>query len=140
MPILKTEILGSEIDISYEVEDLNKLSNLIENFKVRLKEFPGNGNISNSTLIFLAALKSEDELEDFKKIVSKNKATEDQVEDQKNVIKKLQKDINLLNSELKIFSKNSIIEKNNNDKLILEINELDDLIKSINLKIQESIK
>lgn len=139
MPILKTEILGTDIEISYEKKDLDRLSNLIANFKIRLKEFPMNEKVSNFKIMFLAALKAEDQLEDMKKLASRNQTKNEEIEEQKNVIQKLQKDTSLLKDKLDLFDKNEIIEKENNEKLIQEVNELHDLIISINLKIQKSL-
>ena len=47
MPILKTEILGSEIEINYEEVEKERLTKLINQFKKRLSEFPQNGKINN---------------------------------------------------------------------------------------------
>ena len=61
MPILKTKILGSQIEINFEESEREKLQHLISNFKKRLNEFPdNNGRISTNTILFLAALKAED--------------------------------------------------------------------------------
>ena len=57
MAILKIEILDSQIQINYEINEREKLINLIENFKKRLSDFPKNERISNNTIIFLAALR-----------------------------------------------------------------------------------
>ena len=64
MPILKTEILGSEIEIIYEEAEKEKLIKLINHFKQRLSEFPQNGKINDKAIIFFSALKIEDELEE----------------------------------------------------------------------------
>ena len=67
MPILKTEILGTNIEINYEKNEYDKLNNLIEKFKLRLSQFPNDGRASSNQILFLAALKTEDELEAMKK-------------------------------------------------------------------------
>ena len=67
MPILKTEILGIELEISYEKNDYDKLNHLIAKFKKRLSQFPNDGRASSNQILFLAALKTEDELETMKK-------------------------------------------------------------------------
>ena len=81
MPKFSTEILGSKIEINYEKKEREKLINLINNFKKRLGEFPNNGRISNITIMFLAALRAEDQLVEVKTLlenheVEKNKANE----------------------------------------------------------------
>ena len=66
MPILKTEILGTNIEINYEKNEYDKLNDLIEKFKLRLSQFPNDGRASSSQILFLAALKTEDELDEVK--------------------------------------------------------------------------
>ena len=63
MPILKTDILGTSIEINYRDGELDKLEKIIINFKNRLKEFEiHREKVSDSKIIFLAALKVEDKL------------------------------------------------------------------------------
>ena len=65
MPILKTEILGTEIEINFEEGQKEKLSIAIERFNQRIKEFSHlEGKVSNNKLILLAALKAEDNIYD----------------------------------------------------------------------------
>ena len=64
MPILKVKILGFQIEINYEEKEHKKLLNLIDNFKERLSEFSINGKYQNHKIMFLAALKVEDEIYD----------------------------------------------------------------------------
>ena len=51
MPILKTEILGSKIEINYEESEKDKLEIIIEKFKERLSNFKNlEGKVSNSKI------------------------------------------------------------------------------------------
>ena len=72
MPILKTNILGSEIEINYQEGEKNKLINLINNFNKRLSKYEKlNNKFTSNKIIFLVALMLEDEnLELNKKILS----------------------------------------------------------------------
>ena len=133
MPILKTEILGTDIEINYEKNEYDKLNNLIEKFKIRLSQFPNDGRASSNQILFLTALKAEDELETVKKKIN--------VKENKNfVIESLNKEIILLKEELnKIKSSNiSIIQDNNS--IIDEIKELEKITKLIQDRIKESVK
>ena len=133
MPVLKTEILGTDIEINYEKNEYDKLNNLIEKFKIRLSQFPNDGRASSNQILFLTALKAEDELETMKKKIN--------VKENKNfVIESLNKEIILLKEELnKIKSSNiSIIQDNNS--IIDEIKELEKITKLIQDRIKESVK
>ena len=90
MPILKTEILGTDIEISYEKNEYDKLNNLIEKFKIRLSQFPNDGIASSNQILFLAALKTEDELETMKKRINVN-ADEKNLQNKNLVIESLNK-------------------------------------------------
>jgi cell division protein ZapA (FtsZ GTPase activity inhibitor) len=86
MPILKTEILGSEIEIIYEEVEKERLIKLINQFKQRLSEFPQNGKINNKAIIFLSALKIEDELEENKKLLLNNKIDKNKINEKSQII------------------------------------------------------
>ena len=61
MPIMKTEILGSTIEINFKDSEKEKLVLIIEKFKKRLDEFKHlEGKVSDKKILFLAALKIED--------------------------------------------------------------------------------
>ena len=124
MPILKTEILGLEIEISYEKQDYDKLIHLIEKFKKRLSQFPNDGIASSNQILFLAALKTEDELETMKKQI--------------NV--KTNKEIILLKKELEKIKSSSISSIQDNTSAIVEIKELEKITKLIQDRIKESVK
>ena len=88
MPILKTEILGSQIEINFDESERDKLQRLISNFKNRLNEFTNNeGRISNNTILFLAALKTEDQLEEIKSLADNNKENNNEIVKQKKLLK-----------------------------------------------------
>ena len=68
MPILEINILGSVIEINYQEDEKEKLLDLIEQFKIRLSEFENiKGRFSDNKIIFLAALKAEDDILELKK-------------------------------------------------------------------------
>ena len=63
MPILKTEVLGSLIEINYLEGEKDKLQRIILQFNNRISEFNKfKGKISDSKILFLAALKAEDKI------------------------------------------------------------------------------
>ena len=75
MPTLKTEILGSPIEINYEESEKEKLIKIIEKFNDRLLDFENlRGKISDKKILILAALKAEDQIID--KSLTKEKETE----------------------------------------------------------------
>ena len=124
MPILKTEILGIELEISYEKNDYDKLNHLIEKFKKRLSQFPNDGRASANQILFLAALKTEDELETMKKQID--------IEANKEII--------LLKKELEKIKSSSISSIQDNTLAIVEIKELIKTTKLIQDRIKESVK
>ena len=75
MPTLKTEILGSPIEINYEESEKDKLIKIIEKFNDRLLDFENlRGKISDKKILILAALKAEDQIIDSS--LTKEKETE----------------------------------------------------------------
>ena len=75
MPTLKTEILGSPIEINYEESEKDKLIKIIEKFNDRLLDFENlRGKISDKKILILAALKAEDQIVD--RNIMKEKETE----------------------------------------------------------------
>ena len=71
MPKLKTTIFNSSIDINYEEGDKDKLLQLIENLNNRLKKYNHlNGKVSDSKIIILASLATEDDLIEKQKLIS----------------------------------------------------------------------
>ena len=133
MPILKTEILGTDIEISYEKNEYDKLNNLIEKFKIRLSQFSNDGRASSNQILFLAALKTEDELETMKKKI-------DVKEDKNFVIEGLNKEMILLKEELEKIKSSNISSIQDNNSIIDEIKELEKITKLIQERIKESVK
>jgi len=86
MPTLKTEILGSPIEINYEESEKDKLIKIIEKFNDRLLDFENlRGKISDKKILILAALKAEDQ------IIEKNLTKEKEEE----IINNKKKEINI---------------------------------------------
>ena len=139
MPILKTEILGTDIEISYEKNEYDKLNNLIEKLKIRLSQFPNDGRASSNQILFLAALKTEDELETMKKKINVN-ANEKNLQNKNFVIEGLNKEIILLKKELEQIKSSNISKIQDNNLVLDEIKELEKITKLIQDRIKESIK
>jgi len=136
MPILKTEILGSEIEINFEENERKKLLHLVEAFKKRLDEFAIiNSRTSNTTILFLAGLKIEDELNEANNLVHKNTKDEIEIVEQKNIIDRLKKEIVFLKDKIKELNDFSSSQKNSNSSAIEEINKLENIIQNIHNKI-----
>jgi len=143
MALLKIEILGSQIEINYEINEREKLINLIEIFKGRVSDFPNNGRVSNNTIIFLAALKAEDQLLEFKILADKNKDNLDQADKQVDkqviIIEKLNNEVILLQDQLKKLNLSNIYEKNISSNVVNAIDRLEKILESIQKKIKNSI-
>ena len=131
MPTLKTEILGSLIEINYEEAEKDKLIKIIDKFNDRLLDFKDlEGKVGDNKILFLAALKAEDEIFDF---TYKSKSSLKEVEE---IYKKQVEKINDLNQEI-IELKDKIIELNTKNKNLQNFNskafnELDLLEKQLN--------
>ena len=86
MPTLKTEILGSPIEINYEESEKEKLIKIIEKFNDRLLDFDNlRGKVSDKKILILAALKAEYQ------IIEKNLTKEKEEE----IINNKKKEINI---------------------------------------------
>ena len=141
MPTLKTEILGSLIEINYEKSEKDKLIKIIEKFNDRLLDFENlRGKISDKKILILAALKAEDQIID--KTLTKEKE-EEIINNQKKAIninditqeiiqlKDIKNKLNIENNELKnliskAFSELDNMEKNKidlTDKIISQFND-----------------
>ena len=131
MPTLKTEILGSFIEINYDKAEKDKLIKIIEKFNDRLLDFKNlEGKVSDNKILFLAALKAEDEIFDF---THKSKSSLKEVE---NIYKKQIEKINDLNQEI-IELKDKINELNVKNNELQNLNskashELDLIEKQLN--------
>ncbi len=139
MPILKTEILGTVIEISYEKNEYDKLNNLIEKFKIRLSQFPNDGRASSNQILFLAALKTEDELETMEKKINVD-ANEKDLQNKNIVIENLNKEIILLKKELEKIKSSNISNIQDNNSVLDEIKELEKITQLIQDRIKESVK
>ena len=139
MPILKTEILGTDIEISYEKNEYDKLNNLIEKLKIRLSQFPNDGRASSNQILFLVALKTEDELETMKKKINVN-ANEKNLQNKNLAIEDLNKKIILLKKELEQIKSSNISNIEDNNSVLDEIKALEKITKLIQDRIKESIK
>ena len=141
MTTLKTEILGSLIEINYEKSEKDKLIKIIEKFNDRLLDFENlRGKISDKKILILAALKAEDQIID--KTLTKEKE-EEIINNQKKAIninditqeiiqlKDIKNKLNIENNELKnliskAFSELDNMEKNKidlTDKIISQFND-----------------
>ena len=140
MPILKIDILGSIIEINYEQNEYDKLIYLIKNFKNRLKEFPNSGKVTNSSLILLAALKAEDELEEIKKLIDTFKVDKDDIKEKEFKIKKLSSEIINLKDLLKKEKSINLLKQSKEDNLTAEVVNLKNKIEKIKQKINHYIK
>tara|TARA_B110000263_G_scaffold173622_1_gene151539 strand:+ start:409 stop:831 length:423 start_codon:yes stop_codon:yes gene_type:complete len=140
MAILKIEILGSQIQINYEINEREKLINLIENFKKRLSDFSNNERVSNNTIIFLAALKVEDELAELKIVAEKSSVNIEKINKQELIINKLNNEITLLQDRLKELNLSNIYEKNISSNALEALDRFEKKLESIQKKIKDTIQ
>ena len=139
MPILKVDILGSKIDINYEDSEKEKLMQLIHQFKKRLKDFSPSGKINNKSIIFLSALKAEDELEENKKKLLTYESDHNLMKENIDIISKLNNKIILLNSQIEVLKIQNSKEIEENISILEKISNLQNLIELIKNKIKDAI-
>ena len=133
MPTLKTEILGSPIEINYEESEKEKLIKIIEKFNNRLLDFENlRGKISDKKILILAALKVEDQIID--KSLTKEKETEI-INNQKKAIninditqeiiqlKDKESKLNIENSKLKNLISKAFSELDKMEKKIIDLTD-----------------
>ena len=133
MPTLKTEILGSLIEINYEKSEKDKLIKIIEKFNDRLLDFENlRGKISDKKILILAALKAEDQIID--KTLTKEKE-EEIINNQKKAIninditqeiiqlKDIKNKLNIENNELKNLISKAFSELDNMEKNIIDLTD-----------------
>ena len=114
MPIIKTEVLGSVIEINYKEEEKDKLILIIKKFKERLLDLKSlEGKVSDKKILFLAALKAEDHA------ISNELVSETiNLKDENNNLKKIQQisldKLDKIEKRLSSLS-NKIIDLNNED-------------------------
>ena len=133
MPTLKTEILGSTIEINYEESEKEKLIKIIEKFNDRLLDFDNlRGKISDKKIIILAALKAEDQIIDRsltkekekeiidnqKKAININDITQEIVQ-----LKDIESKLNDENSELKNLISKAFSELDKMEKNIIDLTD-----------------
>ena len=135
MPTLKTEILGSPIEINYEESEKDKLIKIIEKFNDRLLDFENlRGKISDKKILILAALKAEDQVVD--RNIMKEKETEI-INNQKkaiNINDITQEIIQLKDIESKLSDENSKL-KNLISKAFSELDKMEKNIIDLTDKI-----
>ena len=136
MPTLKTEILGSIIEINYQEAEKEKLERLISKFRGRISEFNHNiGQISDSKIIFLAALKAEDHLEEIENLLEKKDKEKKISNDQKNMINNLTKEIISLKDQISKLELHKSSYEEIDFKTLKNINTIEDHLDKILHKI-----
>ena len=133
MPTLKTEILGSPIEINYEESEKDKLIKIIEKFNDRLLDFENlRGKISDKKILILAALKAEDQIID--KTLTKEKEEEIINQQKKTVninditqeiiqLKDTESKLNIENSKLKNLISKAFSELDKMEKNIIDLTD-----------------
>jgi cell division protein ZapA (FtsZ GTPase activity inhibitor) len=136
MPTLKTEILGSIIEINYQEAEKEKLERLISKLSRRISEFNHNiGQISDSKIIFLAALKAEDHLEEIENLIEKKDKEKEISNDQKNIINNLTKEIISLKDQISKLESHKSSYEEIDFKTLKNINSIEDHLDKILHKI-----
>ena len=136
MPTLKTEILGSIIEINYQEAEKEKLERLISKLSRRISEFNHNiGQISDSKIIFLAALKAEDYLEEIENLLEKKDKEKKINDDQKNIINNLTKEIISLKDQISKLESHKSSYEEIDFKTLKNINTIEDHLDKILHKI-----
>ena len=133
MPTLKTEILGSPIEINYEESEKDKLIKIIEKFNDRLLDFENlRGKISDKKILILAALKAEDQIID--RSLTKEKETEIINNKKKGIninditqeiiqLKDTESKLNVENSKLKNLISKAFSELDKMEKNIIDLTD-----------------
>ena len=112
MPILKTTIFNTLIDINYEQGDKDKLLQLIENLNNRLKKYNHLiGKVSDSKIIILTSLAIEDDLMEQKKLISEQSSISNDLNIKELHVEKLSSEIISLKD--KIHQLESKLEERN---------------------------
>lgn len=125
MPIIKTEILGTQIDINYEEGEKEKLLQIIDNFNKRLLDFDNlKGKISDKKIIYLAGLKAEDQILDNN---LKNKNSD--------LLDNLNKEIISLKDNIRSLEDEKNNLNNTNLKAIKELDKMEEEIQLLTKKI-----
>ena len=136
MPTLKTEILGSIVEIKYQEAEKEKLERIISRFSDRISEFNHNiAQITDSKIIFLAALKVEDQLEEIENLLEKKDKEKEISKGQTNRINNLTKEIISLKDQISKLESNELLYEDTNTKVLNAVNaievQLDKVIQKI---------
>ena len=133
MPTLKTTIFNSAIDINYEEGDKDKLLQLIENLKNRLKKYNHLiGKVSDSKIIILTSLAIEDDLMEQKKLISEQSSISNDLNVNKLHAEKLSSEIISLKNKI-LLLESKLDEINKRDFLIEdEIDKINKQIENLN--------
>ena len=141
MPILEINILGSNIEISYQEGEKEKLLYLVKQFKLRLSKFENlKVRFADFKIILLAALKAEDIIYELKQTIdNQNKAIESSSIQQGQIDNKIREIVKLKDELFLLNEKNKDLEEQNN-KTINEIEKLNNKLISLIDKIVNTNK
>ena len=141
MPILEINILGSNIEISYQEGEKEKLLYLIKEFKLRLSKFENlKVRFADFKIILLAALKAEDVIYELKQTIdNQNKVIESSIIQQGQIDNKIREIVKLKDRLFLINEKNKDLEEQNN-RTINEIEKLNNKLISLIDKIVNANK
>ena len=141
MPILEINILGSNIEISYQEGEKEKLLHLTKQFKLRLSEFENlKVRFADFKIILLAALKAEDIIYELKQTIdNQNKVIESSSIQQEQIDNKIREIVKLKDELYLANEKNKDLEDQNN-KTINEIEKLNNKLISLIGKIVNTNK
>ena len=141
MPILEINILGSNIEISYQEGEKEKLLYLTKQFKLRLSEFENlKVRFADFKIILLAALKAEDIIYELKQTIdNQNKVIESSSIQQEQIDNKIREIVKLKDELYLANEKNKDLEEQNN-KTINEIEKFNNILISLIDKIVNTNK
>ena len=141
MPILEINILGSNIEISYQEGEKEKLLYLVKQFKLRLSKFENlKVRFADFKIILLAALKAEDIIYELKQTIdNQNKVIESSSIQQEQIDNKIREIVKLKDRLFLINEKNKDLEEQNN-RTINEIEKLNNKLISLIDKIVNANK
>ena len=141
MPILEINILGSNIEISYQEGEKDKLLYLIKQFKLRLSKFENlKVRFADFKIILLAALKAEDIIYELNQTIeNQNKVIESSTIQQEQIDNKIREIVKLKDELFLLNQKNKDLEEQNN-KIINEIEKLNNQLISFIDKIVNTNK
>ena len=141
MPILEINILGSNIEISYQEGEKEKLLYLVKQFKLRLSKFENlKVRFADFKIILLAALKAEDIIYELKQTIdNQNKVIESSSIQKEQIDNKIREIVKLKDELFLVNEKNKDLEEQNN-KTINEIEKFNNILISLIDKIVNTNK